>query len=141
MEVTKRSPFIVLEVEDLMDENYFVQGSLGYSNELVKPGDKLLRVDDTGVESATVKQLHELLSGDMHSMAELSLLRGQGGEEYSIQVRRHGRHEHERKPATSNVSSTPSPRGLASPRAIATPSPRSSASLKAKRELGRSWNS
>ena len=109
MEVTKQSPFIVLEVDDLLDKNYIQQGHAEYSNEVLQPGDKLVRVDGTGVESVTVTQLHELLGGDMHSLAELSFLRGQGGEEYTIQVRRHGRHENERKPA--NV-----PRALVSPR-------------------------
>jgi hypothetical protein len=103
MQVTKRSPFIVLEVSNLMDEHYTPQGHAGYSNEIVKPGDKLLRVDGRGIESATLKQLHALLDGEMHSLSELSFLRGQGGEEYTIQVRRHGRNENECKPANSNV--------------------------------------
>lgn len=98
MEVTKRPPFIVLAVDDLMDEDYLLQGQPGYANEVVKPGDKLLRVDDTGVESTTVKHLHELLGGSMHSIVELVFSRTQSGEEYSIKVRRHGLHQHDRQP-------------------------------------------
>jgi hypothetical protein len=106
MEVTKQPPFTVLEVDNLMDEHYILQGHAGYSNEHVKRGDKLLRVDGTRVESVTVKHLHELLGGDKHSLAELSFARAQGGEEYTIRVRRHGRHEHECKPADANGSIT-----------------------------------
>jgi hypothetical protein len=106
MEVTKQPPFTVLEVDNLMDEHYILQGHAGYSNEHVKRGDKLLRVDGTRVESVTVKHLHELLGGDKHSLAELSFARAQGGEEYTIRVRRHGRHEHERKPPDANGSIT-----------------------------------
>jgi hypothetical protein len=113
MEVTEQPPFIVLEVDHLLDKNYIQQGHAEYANEMLQPGDKLVRVDGTGVESVTATRLHELLCGDMHSLADLSFLRGQGGEEYTIQVRRHGSHENKRKPA--NVPSTSRPRALGSP--------------------------
>ena len=89
---------MVLAVDDLMDEHYVLQGSPGYVNEAVVPGDKLLRVDGKGVETCNVKFLHDLLSGDMHSLVELVFSRGGRGEKYSVRVRRHGFHEHERRP-------------------------------------------
>ena len=51
MQVTKRPPFVVLEVDDLMDQYYVLQGQAGYSNEFVARGDKLLRVDGVDVQS------------------------------------------------------------------------------------------
>ena len=101
MEVTKRPPFIVLSVEDLMDTDYILQGQLGYGNELVKPGDKLLRVESVAVHATTVKHLHELLGGTMHSLVVLAFARAQNGAEFHIKVRRHGLHEHERAPQAS----------------------------------------
>jgi hypothetical protein len=50
MQVTKRPPFVVLEVDDLMDQHYVLQGQAGYSNEFVARGDKLLRVDGLDVQ-------------------------------------------------------------------------------------------
>lgn len=101
MEVTKRPPFIVLSVEDLMDTDYILQGQLGYGNELVKPGDKLLRVESVAVHATTVKHLHELLGGTMHSLVVLAFARAHNGAEYVIKVRRHGLHEHDRAPQAS----------------------------------------
>ena len=50
MQVTKWAPFVVLEVDDLMDEHYVLQAQAGYSNEFVTRGDKLLRVDGLDVQ-------------------------------------------------------------------------------------------
>jgi hypothetical protein len=107
MEVTKRPPFIVLAVDDLMDEDYVLQGQPGYANEIVKPGDKLLSVDGAGVESTTVKHLHQLLGGSMHSLVELVFSRTKSGEEYAIKVRRHGLHQHDRQPGSPRTKAPP----------------------------------
>jgi hypothetical protein len=109
LEVTKRPPFIVLAVDDLIDEDYIQQGQPGYANELVMPGDKLLQVDGVGVESTDVRKLHEMLGGSMHSLVELAFARGQGGEQYSVKVRRHGLHEHDRKPGPAQPTARPTP--------------------------------
>ena len=113
MEVTKRPPFVVLAVDDLMDAGGVLQGQPGYANEDVRPGDKLLRVDGTSVEATTVKQLHDLLGGSMHSLVDLAFSRT-GGEEYNIRVQRHGLHEHDRRespraPAASPRARAPAP--------------------------------
>jgi len=112
MEVTKRPPFVVLAIDDLMDESGVLQGHPGYTNEDVRPGDKLLRVDGTSVEATTVKHLHELLGGSLHTLVDLAFLRA-GGEEYHVRVQRHGLHEHELRKA--------SPKALASPRVSMSP--------------------
>ena len=102
MVCTKRPPFVVLAVDDLLDQDYVVQGQPGYANELVNPGDTLLRVEGADVSTGVnVKRLHELLAGHMHSLVELTFMRAQGGAPYSIKVRRHGMHEHERKPSAA----------------------------------------
>lgn len=49
MEVTTRYPFTVVPVDDLMDEQYVLQGQPGYANEIVMPVDKLCSVDGTAV--------------------------------------------------------------------------------------------
>jgi len=109
MEVTKRPPFVVLAIDDLMDENGVLQGQPAYANESVRTGDKLLRVDGTNVEATTVKHLHDLLSGSMHSLVDLAFLRASGGQ-YHVRVKRHGLHEHEfRKRSPPRVSMSPVP--------------------------------
>jgi len=106
MEVTKRPPFVVLAVDDLLDQEYVLQGQPGYANEPVRAGDMLLRVEGVAVSAGVdVQRLHELLAGSMHSMVELTFARSKGGEEYSIKVRRHGMHEHERRPAATPPAS------------------------------------
>ena len=99
LEVTRSPPFIVLAVDDLIDEAYIRQGHAGYSNELVMAGDVLLTVDGESVETADVRQLHQLLEGCMHSVVELIFARGQSGERYHVKVCRHGpKEQHRRSP-------------------------------------------
>jgi len=91
-QVTKRSPFVVLKVDDLMDKNGVMQGEPSYTNAAVLPTDRLLLVGGVCVENTTVVQLHDLLGGPIDSIVELVFCRAQTGEQYSIQARRHAPH-------------------------------------------------
>jgi hypothetical protein len=110
-QVTKRSPFVVLKVDDLMDKNGVMQGEPSYTNAAVLPTDRLLLVGGVCVENTTVVQLHDLLGGPIDSIVELVFCRAQTGEQYSIQARRHAPHAHakcatlERVPIGDNTPS------------------------------------
>ena len=89
--MTKRPPFIVLQVDDLVDQNGVLQGQMGYSNPLVMPNDTLIRVDGMSVESTTVQNLHHLLGGRTDSLVQLCFSRSTG-EEYTVKAKRHTAH-------------------------------------------------
>ena len=44
-QVTKRSPFVVLKVDDLMDKNGVMQGEPSYTNPAVLTSDRLLMLE------------------------------------------------------------------------------------------------
>ena len=108
-QVTKRSPFVVLKVDDLMDKNGVMQGEPSYTNAAVLANDRLLLVGGVCVEKTTVVQLHDLLGGPIDSIVELVFCRAQTGEQYSIQARRHAPHAKcatlERAPIGDNTPS------------------------------------
>jgi len=91
-QVTKRSPFVVLKVDDLMDKNGVMQGEPSYTNPAVLTSDRLLLVGGVSLEKTTVVQLHDLLGGPIDSIVELVFCRAQTGENYSIEARRHAPH-------------------------------------------------
>lgn len=102
--MTKRSPFVVLQVDDMMDKDGVVQGEPGYDNVVVLPNDHLLRVDGNSVEHATLHHLHELLGGSVGSTVQLGFSRAQTGEEYTITVTRHAPHVQRKAKLASAVT-------------------------------------
>ena len=89
LEVTCAPPHAVVKVEDLIDEHFVRFDSAGYSNPPVSPGDRILKVDDMPVEHVTVKALHSMLAGRLHSPVKISLSKLSDGRSYDVKVLRH----------------------------------------------------
>jgi len=93
LEVTKKPPYLVLKVNDMIDKHGLFQHEPGYANsDNVVPNDQLIRVDGTSVESINVHNLNQLMRGSINSLAELCFVRAQTGEEFSITIKRHAPH-------------------------------------------------
>ena len=95
IQVTTDQPFRVLAVNDLLDQNFILQGKRGYANEEVLPGDILLEVDNVRVEYFTMEGLHDILGGLPHSSVKLGFARAKSGRKFFITVRRHNFHEYD----------------------------------------------
>ena len=65
LDLSYHHPHVVLQVEDLVDVNFVVQGQPGYANEAVCVGDLILRVDGSDCTDVTFTELHQLLRGDL----------------------------------------------------------------------------
>ena len=93
LQLSKHRPHAVLQVEDLVDLNFVVQGQPGYANEEVGVGDLILRIDSNDVTHVTFAELHRWLRGDLHSVVQIELRNPRSGSEYTVHVRRHRFHE------------------------------------------------
>jgi hypothetical protein len=58
LEVTQQPPHAVVAVDDLVDPNFVPQGKPGYSNPVVRVGDRILAVSGRPAEHVPVQQLH-----------------------------------------------------------------------------------
>ena len=58
LEVTEKPPHRVLAIDDLVDEHFVQQGASGYSNPIVMPGDRIIKVSGRSAEHVSVKDLH-----------------------------------------------------------------------------------
>jgi hypothetical protein len=58
LEVTRQPPHAVVAVDDLVDPNFVPQGKPGYSNPVVRVGDRILAVSGRPAEHVPVQELH-----------------------------------------------------------------------------------
>ena len=91
--VSKELPHAVAKVDDLVDINSVPQGQPGYSNAEVRVGDLILEIDGQDVRNMPLAQLHQLLSGTLYSVVQITLQQRQSGVVYTVRVLRHRFHE------------------------------------------------
>lgn len=94
LRLSKHSPYSVEEVDDLTDEHGLAQGSLGYSNEAVQPGDILHAIDGQDTSHMSLADIHSLLKGHLHTTVQLVFRRGE--DRLKVKVMRHRFHEFDR---------------------------------------------
>ena len=87
------SVMICIQVRVLLDENFVRHDTPGYSNPIITPGDRILKVDDMHCENVSVETLHRMLSGVVHTPVKISLARISDGTPYNVTVLRHKYHE------------------------------------------------
>ena len=58
LEVTQQPPHAVVAVDDLVDPNFVPQGKPGYSNPVVRVGDRILAVSGRPAEHVPVQEFH-----------------------------------------------------------------------------------
>ena len=58
LEVTQKPPHAVVAVDDLVDPNFVPQGKPGYSNPVVRVGDRILVVSGRPAEHVPVQEIH-----------------------------------------------------------------------------------
>ena len=78
---------------DLYDENFVKQGTPGYMNDSIVPGDSILEVDGVPAEHVPVDKLHDLLRGAMHTCVNIVLARQLTFDQYRVRVLRHRKKE------------------------------------------------
>jgi C-terminal processing protease CtpA/Prc len=109
LDITRRPPFVVLGVGDLMDCNRVLQGRQGYSNEPVAPGDRLLQVDHVPISNkTTIQMVHDLLNGQLGSCVELRFFREEEAQVFTITAVRHGSHQYDCAPPSTDAESADS---------------------------------
>jgi hypothetical protein len=76
-----------------VDVHYVRQGTAGYSNVDVLPGDRLVAINGLTCGHVGIQRIQQLLRGARDSAVELTLVRKRGDELYSVRLRRHRRFE------------------------------------------------
>ena len=77
------------------------QGTAGYSNVDVLPGDRLVAINGLTCGHVGIQRIQQLLRGARDSAVELTLVRKKGDELYSVRLRRHRRFEFQDDDASS----------------------------------------
>jgi len=93
LQISKDWPHSVSEVDDLVDVNSVPQGHPGYCNAEVRVGDLILEIDSQDVRNMPLAQLHQLLSGRLYSVVQITLQQQHSGDVYNVRVLRHRIHE------------------------------------------------
>ena len=84
---------VVVAVKDVMDRNSRLQGEIGYSNPVVRPGDELTQIHGMPLVGKSLDDIHTLLRGPRGSLVDLTLSNSSGV--FSVSVIRHAAHEFE----------------------------------------------
>jgi hypothetical protein len=84
---------LVVAVKDMMDRNSRLQGEIGYSNPVVRPGDELTQIHGMPLVGKSLDDIHTLLRGPRGSLVDLTLSNSSGV--FSVSVIRHAAHEFE----------------------------------------------
>ncbi len=94
----------MVAVNDIVDVHYVRQGTAGYSNVDVLPGDRLVAINGLTCGHVGIQRIQQLLRGARDSAVELTLVRKKGDELYSVCLRRHRRFEFQDYDAPSDES-------------------------------------
>jgi hypothetical protein len=76
--ITNTRPYRVLKLQAPMDANGTVQGDSEYLNEPIIPGDRIVAINAQHLESLSLAQVLDLVSGPSRTMATLQLMRRDG---------------------------------------------------------------
>ena len=93
IELSQERPYRVISAEDLVDEVHLKQGQRGYSNPIVQPGDELLQVDGYNVQEFAPVDIHNVLRGDLGSVAVLIFHRDSTEKQFVVRAVRHKSHD------------------------------------------------
>ena len=86
--VESKPPHNIVSVDNVVDEHYLRQGSPGYSNVEVTPGDRLVAVDGKDCASAGGGNVNNLLRGAANTLVELTLSRKNSNAMYTVRAMR-----------------------------------------------------
>jgi hypothetical protein len=86
--VESKPPHNIVSVDNVVDEHYLRQGSPGYSNVEVTPGDRLVAVDGKDCASAGGGNIDNLMRGAANTLVELTLSQKNSNTMYTVRVMR-----------------------------------------------------